>query len=98
MNELAMNEAMARGARAEALMRSELLIEARDELIKTYEAAWRATKPSETEGREKLWQAVQIVGKVWDHLESVAANGKVAQADLNALLKDEARKKRLGIF
>jgi hypothetical protein len=41
----------------------------------------------DTEGRERLWQAVQIVGKVKGHLNHVLASGRLAAASLNELTK-----------
>jgi hypothetical protein len=42
-----------------------------------------------------LWQAVQIVAKVRDHLAAAFNNGKLAQRELDDLAE---RKRRLGIF
>ncbi len=47
--------------------------------------AWEATKYNDTDGRERLWQAYQIVGKVKSHLEQAMSNGKVSQAELASL-------------
>lgn len=54
-------------------------------LKREYIAAWETTPLRDTEGRERLWQAVQIVGKVENHLISVMANGRVAERDLKHL-------------
>jgi hypothetical protein len=74
--------AIARGARAEELLRSELLQEAFSTLDAAYVQAWRTAPSRDTLMREKLWQAVNIVGMVKDHLTKVASNGKLSQADL----------------
>ena len=55
---------------------------------------WKTTPARDTEGREKLWQAVQIVGKVKSHLEAVAANGRLAERQIAEIA---ARPKRFGI-
>jgi hypothetical protein len=73
---------IARGARAEELLRSELLQEAFAELDATYVQAWRIAPSRDVTMREKLWMAVNIIGLVKDHLGKIAANGKLAQADL----------------
>ena len=49
-------------------------------------------------GREKLFLAINIVGKVRDHLTSVIANGKLAQAELKELAEAAERRKRFGIL
>jgi hypothetical protein len=74
--------AIARGARAAELMRSELLQEAFATLDAAYVQAWRTAPSRDTLMREKLWQAVNVIGLVKDHLTKVVSDGKVAQADL----------------
>ena len=83
-----------RGAKAEALLRSELLTESFALLDAEYVCAWRLTAIRDTEARERLFQAVQIVAKVKDHLTSIVANGKLAQKQLDELA---AKQKRFGI-
>ena len=61
-------------------------------------SAWRATGIDDTAGREKLFLAINVVGKVLDHLASTIANGKLAQAELNELAQAAERRKRFGIL
>jgi hypothetical protein len=74
----------ARAARAKALLEDELLNEA----FATYEGelmkAWRetGTAQAETHKRERLWLAVNLLGKIREHLFKVVENGKVAKAHL----------------
>jgi hypothetical protein len=75
--------AISRGARAEALLSNELLQEAFATLDASYIQTWRTAPARDTEMREKLWQAVNIVAKVKDHLAKIVADGKLAQADLS---------------
>jgi hypothetical protein len=82
-----------RGAQAKALLDNELLAEAFARLDADYIAAWRATPVRDTDARERLWQATQIVGKVRDHLTAVLNNGKLAQRQLDELAAREARKR-----
>lgn len=88
---------MARAARADALLRDELLVEAFDTLDKSYVGAWRETPIRDTEARERLWQAVQIVGKVRGHLTAIVGNGKLAQKELEEIEKLGERRKIFGI-
>lgn len=61
----------------------------------TYLDAWEKTGARDTEAREKLWQAVQIVGKVESHLRQVARTGQAARKMLDEIA---AKPKRFGII
>ena len=54
-------------------------------LEQNYISAWRATTIEDVAGREKLFLAINIAGKVRDHLTATIANGKLAQAELKEL-------------
>jgi hypothetical protein len=90
MSEDKLSRDIVRGAQAKALIDNELLAEAFARLDADYIAAWRATPARDTDARERLWQATQIVGLVRDHLAAVLSNGKLAQRQLDDLA---ARKK-----
>ena len=83
-----------RGARAKSLLDSELLQEAFKTLEDSYTAAWRASPAADTAYREKLFLAINVIGKVREHLDTVVTNGKLAAAELKALA-DVAERKRL---
>jgi hypothetical protein len=74
-----------RGAKAEELMRNELLIEA----FKTAEAAYILaivkSEPSETDLRENCYTAIQILGDVQKHIKTAISNGKMARKELDDL-------------
>jgi hypothetical protein len=91
MNEDRVGQQMRDGARAE----QELLLtgDAFQTLKAEYIKAWEATPLRDNDGRERLWQAVQIVGKVESHLRQTVANGRVAQKDM-----DRLRTGKTGIF
>jgi len=93
-DEIALARAGERAARADALMRDELLTEAFTALDRDYTKAWRETAARDTDARERLWQAVQVVAKVRDHLGHVLTNGRLARRELDDLA---ARRKRFGI-
>jgi hypothetical protein len=92
MSEDKLHRDIVRGARAKALIDNELLAEAFARLDADYIAAWRTTPARDTDARERLWQATQIVGKVRDHLTAVLSNGKLAQRQLDDLAERQARK------
>lgn len=87
----------ARGMRAERLLADELLVGAFDRLEADYIAAWQASKYNDTDGRERLWQAVQIVGKVKAHLASVVTDGTLAKAEIAQIERMGERKKIFGV-
>jgi hypothetical protein len=97
-DESRLNQAVAKALRAQELLDNELLSEAFAGLEDSYTAAWRGTKIDDVSGREKLFLAVNIVGKVRDHLNAVAANGKLAQAELKELAQVAERIRRFGIL
>jgi hypothetical protein len=78
--------AIERGARARALLDNELLRGAFKTLEDDYTAAWKTWPAADTAGRERLWQAVNVLGKVRDHLGRVVADGKLARRELNDLV------------
>jgi hypothetical protein len=97
-DENTLERAATKAVRAEALLDDEILNAAFDTLEESYIAAWRATTVDDAAGREKLFLAVNIVGKVRDHLAGVVANGKLARAELKALAETAERRKRFGII
>jgi hypothetical protein len=97
MDEIKLGEAAAKAMRAQDLLDNELLSEAFKGLEDSYTSAWRATGIEDVATREKLFLAINIVGKVRDHLMSVLTNGKLAQAELNELARTAERRKRFGI-
>jgi hypothetical protein len=42
-----------------------------------YVAAWKTWPAVDAAGRERLWQAVNLLGKVKDHLACMIADGKL---------------------
>jgi hypothetical protein len=93
MSEDKLQRDIVRGARAHELLKNELLKESFATLERDYIEAWKITPARDTDGRERLWQAVNIVGKVRDHLVKVANDGKLAQRHLNELVKPDQSKR-----
>ncbi len=96
MSDDKLQDAIGRGARAERLLADELLRECFAALEAEYLKAWRATAARDTDARERLWQATQVLGKVRDHLVAIASNGKLAQRELDDL--QDKRSRRFGII
>ncbi len=86
MDELKERKALERGARAQALLDDPLFEEIFGELEREYFEFWRySTIQNDVAGRERLWQAGQIVGKVRTHLQTMVRDGKLSSAQLNDL-------------
>jgi hypothetical protein len=83
-----------KGVRAQRLLEDDILVEAFTSLESAYTAAWRSTTIDDVSGREKLFLAINVVGKVRDHLTSVVNNGKLASTELRMLAETAERKQR----
>jgi len=90
-DEIALSRAVGRAAQAQRLLDDDLLQEAFAALDRGYTKAWRETAARDTDARERLWQACQVVAKVRDHLTSVVNAGKLAQRELNDLAERQKR-------
>ena len=86
MSEDKLQASISRAARAEALLKNELLQEAFSKLEDDYTAALKTWPAADRDGRERLWQAVNVLGKVKDHLTRVVADGRLAQRQLSDLV------------
>ncbi len=72
-------------ARAEALLNNDLLKECFASLEASYLKAWRNTGIAETSDRERLFIAVNIVGKVQEHLRRIIDGGKIAKVQIDQI-------------
>ncbi len=94
MDEIKLGQAQERGVRAAALLENGLLRDAFQYLESEYLQAWRSTKVLDTTSRERLWQAVQILGIIQEHLKSHVTNGRIAAGDLRRLSEEQAKRER----
>lgn len=97
-DEIKLHQDAARAVRAKHLLENELLTESFKALEDAYTEAWRNTKIEDVTGREKLFLAINVVGKVRDHLNSVITNGVLAKRELDQIATLAERKKRFGII
>lgn len=81
-DEIELHCAIDRAAKAKAVLEDGVIADAFTALEAAYIDAWRLSDPRDDDGRERLWQALQIVGKVRSHLQAVIANGSIARAEL----------------
>ncbi len=91
MDEIKLGIALDRGHHAEQLLNNSLLQDAFSYLETEYLKAWRSTKVRETDSRERLWQAIQILGIIQEHLKHHVTNGRIAAEDLRRLSKESKR-------
>jgi hypothetical protein len=85
---------LARSARAQALLSNDLLQDAFVRLEERYLDEWRVTQFRDTDARERLWQAINILRKVKDHLAKIVAHGSLAQREIDQLAQ---KRKRFGV-
>ena len=93
-DEIALTKATEQANRAQQLLADDMLNNAFAGLEEAYAAAWRSTKIDDVTGREKLFLAINVVGKVRDHLTAIVGNGKLAAAELRQLAETAEREKR----
>jgi hypothetical protein len=79
--------AINRGQRAKALLDDPLLQEAFKTLEDQCVSAWKTWPAADSDGRERLWLAVNVLGKVRDQLGRVMADGTLAQHELKAIAR-----------
>lgn len=82
-----------RATAAQGLLDNAMLNDAFASLEAAYIQAWRSTHVDESGAREKLFLAVNIIGKVKEHLGTVVANGNLAAAHLRSLVQTSERQK-----
>lgn len=88
----------ARGRQAQDLLDNELLKDAFKTLEESYIATWRSTSVDNVTGREKLFLAINVIGKVQEHLAKVAADGRLAAAEIRQMADEQERRRRFGIL
>lgn len=84
---------VARANRAAQLLDDDLLKGAFESLEQSYIAAWRQTNIEDVSAREKLFLAINIVGKVRSHLQTVLDDGKLAATELRNLAQTAERQR-----
>ncbi|REJ67619.1 MAG: hypothetical protein DWQ28_06480 [Proteobacteria bacterium] len=83
MNEHKIRQRQDRAAKAEALLRNELFIEAFEYLDEQFVEAWKTSGVDDAEAREKMFHLMQALGAVKGYFQSVVEDGKLAQVQLD---------------
>jgi len=85
---------ISRSSEAKQILGNKIFIEAIESLKKLYsEALLEKTGAKESDTREKLWIAYNVVGKVEQHLQSILETGKLAEKQLEIFRKQQQEKK-----
>ena len=88
------SEEISRSNQAKQLLENKIFIEAIDSLQKFYsEALLEKTGAKESDTREKLWIAYNVVGKVEQHLQTLIETGKLAEKQLEDFRKQQIKTK-----
>ena len=72
-----------RGARAQAILRDPLVVEALETLEKQSISAWKASPNRDEEGRERIYLLMKSLEVFKAHLVSVVETGKLADKQLS---------------
>lgn len=72
-----------RGARAQAILRDPLVVEALETLEKQYISAWKESPNRDEEGRERIYLLMKSLEVFKAHLVSVVETGKLADKQLS---------------
>ncbi len=100
-DETRLHQDISRAEQARAALDNWVLAEAFATLERSYVEAWRSTRVDDVTAREKLFLAVNIVGKVRDQLARLVADGTLAQRELKRFADEIARaaerKRRFGV-
>ena len=81
---------ISRSNEAKLILESKLFQESMESLKKIYsEALLEKTGAKESDTREKLWIAYNVVGKVEQHLQTVIETGKLAAKQLEDFRKQQ---------
>lgn len=88
------SEEISRSSQAKQILENKIFQEAIESLKKLYsEALLEKTGAKESDTREKLWIAYNVVGKVEQHLQTVIETGKLAEKQLEDFRKQQRQTK-----
>jgi hypothetical protein len=92
MSDDPLQDALNRAFQAKTLLENELFREAFQTLETAYATAWKESQPHEFKSRENYWCAIQILGDVQKHLQTILTDGVIARAELDELAKRQRPK------
>lgn len=82
MNEPKLRGDVDRAARAEALLRDPLIVEAFESLETQFVSAWKESAINDAEARENIYRLLQALDALKGHFRQVLEDGKLAKERL----------------
>lgn len=73
-----------RGNKAAELLRNPIFSESFEVLREHYQESWQQTDPNDVESRERIYVAINVLGDIRRHIESVMTTGKFAGEEIGA--------------
>src|SRR5258708_2337228 len=81
-----LHEQASKAAKAKDILESEAFNDALATIEADYIAFWKNTPVRDTEARERIWSALQNLGKLKSQLELVMSGGNLAKRQLDEML------------
>ena len=88
-----LNQEVRRSDKAKQILENPIFKESLEELKKLYTQSLFNTGAKESDTREKLWLAYNVVGKVEQHIKEILDTGKLATKQLEDFRKQQESKK-----
>lgn len=82
-------KAVSKAQKAKATLENESIIAAFEYLANEYVKLWKQS--GTPEGRDRIWQATQVLEKVKEHLAIAITNGEVAKRILDQIETDRRK-------
>jgi len=83
-NEGRLREELTRGAKANDLLRNPIFQEAFEIMRSRYATAWADTNPKDSQERERLYVAVNVLEDIYDQIVNVMQTGEMAGLELDS--------------
>lgn len=91
MSEDKLHTAIHAGHEAKRLLDDPILIKVFQSLEEQFIWEWKTRPVLDTAGRERLWQAVNVVGLVQGMMKALVTNGHLARRDLDELINGKLK-------
>ena len=85
MSDIKLSQELGRAAEAQEILSNPIFADAIEKLKLAYTDAWLNSPARDEEGREKIYQFMQALKSVEEHLVSVVQTGELAKAQLDEL-------------
>jgi hypothetical protein len=86
MSDDKLHDRLVRAQRAQDIVQSDIFQEATATIERDLIAAWKMTPLRNTEDRERIWQGVQLIGKMTEFFQAAMNDGKLGRKQLEDLM------------